>query len=107
VTSQHGQLTTRAREQEVDEQREMIGLHVAWPLQSREREVVGDEDVVQGPAEARRQVRIERGEEAAPYPRDAQCRSVLQLPRRPRPGHVIQVTSQNGGPTLISNLLGR
>lgn len=42
---------TLALEQYVDEQREMIGTDVAWTFQGAEGEVVGDEDVIQGPAE--------------------------------------------------------
>lgn len=40
-----------ALEQCVDEQREMIGTDVAWAFQRAEGEIIGDEDVIQGPAE--------------------------------------------------------
>ena len=97
---------TLALEQDVDEQREMIGTDVARAFQFAEGETVGDEDVIQGPAETCRQVRIEGGKEAAPDPRVPQCGGLPELPGRPRPCHVIQVTGQNSRPTLPPNLPG-
>jgi len=84
----------------------MIGSDVAWAFQNAEGEIVGDEDVIQRPAQTCRQIRIEGGKEAAPDPRVAQCGGLLKLPGRSRPCHVIQVTGQNGGPTLPPNLAG-
>ena len=62
--------------------------------------------MIEGPAEARGQIRAESGKEAAAHARIAQGCNPLQLPGCPRPGHVIQVAGQNGWPTPPPNLPG-
>jgi hypothetical protein len=62
---------TLALEQYVDEQREVIGTDVGCAFQCAEGKIIGDEDVIQGPAKTCRQIRIEGGKETAPDPRVA------------------------------------